>query len=736
MDKGLGVSDREQLSQDDAASLAELSRLQAEAAEAEAQAALARAAAARLRAEALQLEAKEGMTPRPPSRPQAERTPPPRRHTAVADKSSADSPAADDAGAERSDGQEGHRMPRHFLRAALACSSSMLVHLALIVALGLWMLPGIVKPQFRELTATLDETPPEVVNQVLDERLTPTTELALVSSSRFAEGSRQDGRSAGVVGISQPKYDRAVAESVEGPRVNVEVLDIYQVGGRELSSDLPDGTLGEPLAVVDDYQEAMDRITQEILNMLARSKVLVIWCFDQSLSMKDDQQEVRQRIDRVYAELGLHESAQGDALLTAVTSYGQGVMQNTHQPTSDVEKIRAAIASVPVDESGLEMMCQAVGESILHFRKYATSGRRQVALILVTDESGDTNSNAQYLEDAIAAAREAHCPIYTLGREAVFGYPYAHMWWTVTLPAVGGGTASQGYLVRVDRGPETPFVEQLQTDGFGRRQDAHPSGFGPYEQVRMASQTGGIFFMLPSPEINLFQRDNRKYELEKMRPYLPDLRRRDVYGRERDGIPLRGGIAQVINDLNPWNEERGKYINLRTTFSVDPAAFIREVAAEQEKTKQYVLYLHAVEKALEEIRAAREQEVSPRWQANYDLMFAQVIAYKVRLYEYGAYLDHFMRHPKKVPPNEPKNVLGSWAITTRQETVTGDLTRRYIQRSKLMFEDVVRYHPGTPWAARAQWELQRGFGVELVPQYYDPTYKPPVPVTPFVEPKL
>ena len=42
---------------------------------------------------------------------------------------------------------------------------------------------------------------------------------------------------------------------------------------------------------------------------------------------------------------------------------------------------------------------------------------------------------------------------------------------------------------------------------------SHPSGFGPYEQTRMARETDGIFFMLPSPEVNLVGRDNRKYEL-------------------------------------------------------------------------------------------------------------------------------------------------------------------------------------------------------------------------------
>jgi hypothetical protein len=523
-----------------------------------------------------------------------------------------------------------------------------------------------------------------------------------------------------------------------GSGTHVRMGDIERVGGRgtRLNMEVPVGTKGEPSAVVDNYQQAMDRITQEILLRLSKDKVLVVWCLDQSESMKDDIKEIRQRIDRVYIELGIVKASQGDALLTSVVSYGQSMRVHTRYPTADLDKIRAAMDEVPVDSSGMEMQCQTVGYAIANHRSYVTSGRRQMMLILVTDESGNPGENYQYLENTIAEAKAARCPIYVIGREAVFGYPYAHMWTTVTGPAVGGGIASRNYLVAIDRGPETPFVEQLQTDGFHERHDAHPSGFGPYEQVRMVRETGGVFFILPSPEINLFQRDNRKYELEYMRPYLPDLSSREDYANERDKHPSRATIWQVINDLNPYKPERGQYINMRMDFSPEPAAFVNQVRTEQAKAKQYVLYLNAAEKALEGMRKEREREASPRWQANYDLIFAQLLAYKVRIYEYGAYLDAFIKNPKQADIPKPDRQLHYWRIATRQKTITGDLVSSEIERSRLAFEAVKRDHAGTPYAARADVELKRGFGVELNAVYYNPTYHPPVPVTPFVAPKL
>jgi hypothetical protein len=68
--------------------------------------------------------------------------------------------------------------------------------------------------------------------------------------------------------------------------------------------------------------------------------------------------------NRVYRELGLAESAHGDALWTAVASYGVDYHLHTPKPTSSLEEIRYAIEATPIDPSGKEMMCSAVGQSI------------------------------------------------------------------------------------------------------------------------------------------------------------------------------------------------------------------------------------------------------------------------------------------------------------------------------------------------------------------------------------
>lgn len=636
--------------------------------------------------------------------------------------------------------ESGRLVTRERLNNFSACLVSMVTHAALLIVLAYVVVGDEEKATPPMLVAQMFEERPEqdLLKAELDMQLQAATETETAASQAVsysaigevggAVGASGGSGGSGGGGVSAPTLDRSLLEqssdlgmSVEGP------LDGAPASSKLITA-VPDGALGDPRAIVDTYQEAMDRITQEVLWMLTKGKVLVVWSFDQSESMKDDQAEIRQRVDRVYTELGLTTKGDADALMTAVTSFGADFQVHTKRPTSDIGEIRSAIDQVPIDPSGKEMLCAAVGRSVLSHRDFANRTQRQMALVIVTDEAGDPLTNERLLEQAIAEAKAARCRIYVLGREAVFGYPYAHMRWQHP-------QTKRVHWLPIDRGPETAFVEQLQTDGFHRRYDAHPSGFGPYEQTRMTRETGGVFFMLPSVETNLVRGEKRRYELEAMRAYVPDMRSRYEVIADRDNSQLRMTLWKVINDLNPYVPEIARIIEMRVEFSTNPAEFLRQARTEQAKALLYLPYLARAQKELEKIRFLRQQEVSPRWQANYDIMYAQLIAYQARIYEYGAYLEYFIQHPKRSPLTKPPNLtLVSWDVRTRAQLLKADESQPYIDRATDLFQAVIRDHPGTPWAARADLELKRGFGVELIEDYEPPYIQPSGPIIPI--PKL
>lgn len=601
-----------------------------------------------------------------------------------------------------------------------SCGLSMVIHLVGLVLLGILTMAPPPQDVRTFVAAVFEErAEDEPVEIELEKEIEAATEqtMAVMTAQPMA------GVVAGVTGESgTPQLDQKVLEqaaatagvgeiSIEAPLANAPSFE-------KLVEAVPEGDFkGDPRAIVQDYQQALDRIAQEIMWMMDKGPVVVIWAFDQSGSMKDDQQEIRERINNVYVQLGLVGRNNSDMLTTSIVSYGEGYAMHTRRPTSDMTEIRAAIDAVPEDESGKEYMCQAVGRAIVQHRDYAKSSRRQMALVLVTDESGDMEGNQLYLERAIAEAKAAKCRIYTLGREAVFGYPYAHMRWRHP-------QTQHVHWLPVDRGPETGFPEQLQTDGFRRRHDAFPSGFGPYEQCRMSRETGGIFFMLPSLESALVRGEKREYELEIMRPYRPDLRARAEVIADRDRFPLRSTIWKCIYDLNPYVPEIARQIEMRMHFSPDPATFVTQARQEQVKARKYLTYLGTVQKVLEDGAKYREQEADPRWQANYDLIHAQLIAYQARIWEYGATLEAFIQSPKVVPLMKGEQRLMHWDVVVQRPILTEE-AKPYIQRADELFQVVIDNHPGTPWAYRAEHEKSRGYGVDLRPDYWKPYVRKP-----------
>jgi hypothetical protein len=284
----------------------------------------------------------------------------------------------------------------------------------------------------------------------------------------------------------------------------------------------------------------------------------------------------------------------------------------------------------------------------------------------------------------------------------------------------------------MDRGPETGFPEQLQTNGFRRRHDAFSSGFGPYEQARMARETNGIFFMLPSVETNLVGSYKQRYDLEALRPYRPDLRARIEVFSDRDEFPLRTLIWRVIQDLNPYHKAAQKAVEMRMEFALDGPTFLQQARTEQAKAKMHLRYMAEAEKALINGEHLRAQEADPRWQANYDIILAQLIAYQARIYEYGVALDAFIQAPKTAPLMKQDKRLVHWDIRTSKKTRTEE-SKPYIERANERFAQIKVDHPGSPWSARAAWELRRGFGVDLFPEYRIPIKKVANPIKP---PKL
>jgi hypothetical protein len=463
--------------------------------------------------------------------------------------------------------------------------------------------------------------------------------------------------------------------------------------------------------------EALDQIAREILLLLERGPVTVVWLFDESISMKDDQQAIKDKFARVGSELRKNlgnEKLASTALLHAVVGFGEKVHFNLGKPTADIDEVATAINRLSTDTSGIENTCQAI---LAVVNRYGGQGGgdkdrdRRVMVILATDESGD--DGVEYLEAARAAAVRARVPIYVIGRQSMFGKS------SVVLPFKDQLTGDT-YWPTIRRGPESAEYECLQYDGLHGRWDEQPAGFAPYELGRLTRDTGGIYFLLPNEEGLRATRREKAYSSEMLKEYRPGTDGRAEYRQIILRSPLRRGLMDVI--------DKTRAFGFRHRYPVEPGALARAIDEEFPKVTLQLNILIALEKGLRSLAEAREHEADRRWQAHYDLMLAQVVAYQIQAYEYRACLKEMAQklqagqlRPSKQPI--PDQLVVEWEINHAPDYRAPKMeTEKVRVEATRLLKQVIERHAGTPWADLAQDEINRGFGCRLGEWRHNPQY--------------
>ena len=109
---------------------------------------------------------------------------------------------------------------------------------------------------------------------------------------------------------------------------------------REIGGGAGGMIAGDVARPVDDVGEALDQLAREILRHLQHHKLTVVWMFDESNSMRDDQQAIKEKFDRVTNELKIHQDStseeKADALNHVIVGFGCGLHFEQEKPTNDV----------------------------------------------------------------------------------------------------------------------------------------------------------------------------------------------------------------------------------------------------------------------------------------------------------------------------------------------------------------------------------------------------------------
>ncbi len=611
---------------------------------------------------------------------------------------------------------------------------SMLFHLVLVVGLASYTV--VTQPDILALF---------IVSQPLSDELPPLdiiNEIAYSESPTEEIGANSVGLSDMALSMAPTLADISEVPSLEldltMPNANVHVsLDIKDALGVTESTKVVRGMTGVGETGT---EGAVDRITYELLQSIEQRPTLVVWLFDSSISMVRRRQEIRDRFDRIYEQLGIVQEEKrkrggyndSDTLITSIVSFGNDVQFMTKKPTSNLSEIRTAIDNIAIDESGIEMVFHAIKAVADRYKSMRTSRgpsdpERNVVLITITDERGD---DMQLAEEAIAICKRFAIQSHVLGVPAPFGREFTYIKFVDPDPKFDQTPDWR----QVDQGPETLLPERVSL-GYQDNYFEEPvidSGFGPYALARMCYETGGIYFSIHPNRLVGKKIDAGKIEPfasrmsyffspEIMDVYRPDYLSESEYMSKIRKSPLRATLIQAAQIARVGTLDKPQQVFIKK----EEATFIRELTLAQQESARLAPELFNLCTVLAEGEKSRSKETSPRWLASFDLSFGTSIAAKVRAEAYNAMLAKAKRGMNFEKPGS-----NTWKLNpTDKITVDSKLEKEAKQATDLL-RGVVEKHKGTPWALLAERELSHPLGWEWAESFTDLNPPPKANVRP------
>ena len=602
-------------------------------------------------------------------------------------------------------------------------------HLLVIVLLAAVIMPPKEKPV---VSLTIEETAVEV-----DEEDLPPPELQF--DEMISEEIGADGDSGFETAAAQaPTIDMINEDTVD---LEMEIRDVNELvtdddfieaSAEDFSTIAVKGSVGQSVKAA---SGAIDRLTQEILLSMEEKNTVVVWLFDQSASLMEQREEILKRFDRIYKELGIleasgHESFKnGPPILTQVYAFGSRITPMLDDPTSDIDKIKAAVQEVERDRSGIENVMSAVIKASKDHESYRRIDRNtgepkaNVMIVVVSDEAGD---DVDRVDEAIKICNKNQTPIYVIGVPAPFGRNETRVKWVDPDPEFD--QTPQWAIVK--QGPESVVPERLRLDFSGTFEDLDmiDSGFGPFHLTRLSYETGGIYFAV-HPNRNTKRRirrgETKSYSANlqyffdpiAMRRYKPDYVSNKTYVQRLNENMARQALVEAAQ-----YSTSGKLESPLLRFpKLNEANFVNLVTQAQRSAAIVEPALERLYLLLKKGEEDREQEISPRWQAGYDLAMGRTLAAKVRAQSYNSMLalaKTKLKFDKPKDKDTPQN--NTWVLSPSNSTQTGSQDAKQLARAKKYLDRVVQQHPNTPWAMLAERELETPIGWKWSQDYTAP----------------
>jgi hypothetical protein len=451
---------------------------------------------------------------------------------------------------------------------------------------------------------------------------------------------------------------------------------------------------------------AMKKVIGVIQDSVDLGPTLVVWVLDRTTSAHDIVRDVTGNAAVFYGspEASAWSSAAGKPLLTAVVAFDDKVEFVLDPPSHDVKKVKAALEELSTSAGSRELPFTAIKQAIEKYLPLRTKERREIVLVVVTDEAGD---DTQVAEELLEPLRKHAIPLYAIGLPAPWGQSNPFATNPLAVPA------SKDDLVPTV-GPESVMPERVDIDNWVERlgsrvnTDIVDSGFGPFAMERLCRASRGKFFAVRAEagSRNVSARswppgNEMRFDESVVAKYAPDYVSVADYQKLLNENKARGALSEAAR-LGKLKTEGQP----GTRFPKDAEA---KMAKKMSEAQQFAARnLPPVDRFYDVLikgEADRAKLTSPRWQAEYDLAAGRVIANKVRLDGYNSMIAALKRGKTFQKPDSKV-----WMLEPADKYETESTIKKMAEKAEAYLKRVVQEHPGTPWAKIAEEELKAPLG--------------------------
>lgn len=466
-------------------------------------------------------------------------------------------------------------------------------------------------------------------------------------------------------------------------------------------------TTGKPEEV------AVRRVKAAVEAALEVSPTLVVWVVDRTPSASKIVTDGLLAAKAMYDQPEIRAASINDSkLLTAVVSFDGEVDFILDPPAGDWQQARAAFDKIQPVAGGREMPFTALQQALDKYLPLRTQDRREIVIVLITDEAGDDHDKVDGIVDIV---KKNAIPVYTIGVPAPWGQ---------TNPYIAAGAKSTGPDddTYPNHGPESLQSERVDVsmwnNQIGSRDDFSmiDSGFGPYALERLSRQSGGEFFPVRPSSTAVYQYRNTTINhkfwptgsemrfdpkiVEKYAPmYLSQPDYEKMLGANKAWSSLVEAAKLPKINIEAYPEQSFEKRN--------EAQFTRQLNTAQQFAARHSPPVDALYSALSVGESDRDKLTNLRLQAEYDLAIGRTLACKVRLDGYNAMLAALKRG--KNFTNESSR---RWHIEQATTIETGSQLQKMSDKAIMYLQRVQKDHAGTPWAKIAEHELKIPLGWE------------------------